>query len=71
MCLKKLFCKHKFQLLTTRRVDIDPTVGYMEHYMHIIYCPKCKKEKEVYEWKYKAIMARQKADEEYESQKPQ
>lgn len=66
MSIKQWFCNHEFQLLTTYQKDIDKSVGYRAHSMHIIYCPKCKRQEHVYEWTYRAIVERQKVDKEYE-----
>lgn len=59
MCLKKLFCKHDYKLLTSYFADIDPTVGYTKETLYIVYCPYCKKKKTMREHIYKSTMAKQ------------
>jgi hypothetical protein len=68
VCLKRLFCKHDFHLLSTYKKDVDDTVGYKLQEIHIIYCPKCKKEKHVSKHRYEAIMKRQEIDRSYNRQ---
>lgn len=64
--IKRLFCNHKYHLLSVYKKDLDKSQGYKVDNIHIIYCPKCKKETEVMAHIYKKIIERQKVDEEYE-----
>ena len=67
--IKRLFCNHDFKLVATYKRDIDKTVGYELKEIYIIYCPKCKKEKEVLRHDYDRICEKQKYDEEYRNKK--
>lgn len=64
---KKLFCNHKYHSLTSYEEDVDEGVGYKLKKFHIIYCPKCKKQKKVTDVECQAIMEKQRIEEEYES----
>lgn len=64
--LKKLFCKHSYELLHTYRQDVDDSVGYKEEDIHVVYCPKCKKELRLRPHEFGILMAKQKVNEEYE-----
>lgn len=59
MCIKRLFCRHEYKLLTSYSADVDPTVGYNKAKLYIIYCPKCNTERTVLEHVYESIMAKQ------------
>lgn len=65
---KKWFCKHEFKSLETYKMDTDPSVGYKEEQMHVVYCPKCKKQQTVTWLQYNILMAKQKVDEEYRNE---
>lgn len=64
--LKKLFCIHDFHLLTSYKKDIDRSViGHNVKTVYVVYCPKCKTEKEVLEHEYNAIVEKQRLDKEF------
>ncbi|MGL6080929.1 MAG: hypothetical protein ACRC4N_00180 [Gammaproteobacteria bacterium] len=48
-----------------REFDSDPTLGYALMDMYTVYCPKCRKQKEVDEYGFETLMNRQLADEEH------
>ncbi|MGV4321129.1 hypothetical protein [Bacillus mojavensis] len=58
---KQFRCEHDYQKLVENRRLVDSEL--IEKYL--MYCPKCKKRKTVSEYKYKAIIAQKKIDEEY------
>ncbi|QPK89891.1 hypothetical protein IEN91_05485 [Bacillus velezensis] len=58
---KQIRCKHDYEKLVDRKWVVDSEL--IEKCL--IYCPKCKKKKIVSEYKYKAIIAQKKIDEEY------
>lgn len=66
MCLKRLFCRHEYTLLTSYKTDVDETIGYKLEELFIIYCPKCKKEKTVGKVEYEKLMAKSEVDKEHE-----
>jgi hypothetical protein len=63
--LRQLFCNHEFQKVSSYKKDVDDTIGYKLADIVIIYCPKCKKQKEVLLHEYEAIMNKQRLDKEY------
>ena len=63
--LKKLFCTHEFHLLTSYKRDTDKSVGYSMKNIYVVYCPKCKTQKEVLEHEYNAIIEKQRLDKEF------
>jgi hypothetical protein len=65
LCLKRIFCKHEFQALSSYKRDVDSSVGYRLMEFYIIYCPKCGKRRDVIKYEYEAIMSRQRIDREY------
>jgi hypothetical protein len=65
LMFKKWFCKHEYQKVSSYKKDIDDTIGYKLEEVIIIYCPKCKKQKEVLTHEYEAIMNKQYLDKEY------
>lgn len=69
MCLRKLFCRHEYHLLTRYKMDTDPTIGYRSEEVCIIYCPKCKHEDTVTKHRYESIIAKQKIDKEYRDER--
>ena len=64
--IKRLFCKHKYHLLTEYR---SLTVCGIRDNMYTIYCPKCGKTKNLESYEYKCVIAKQKVDEEYERER--
>lgn len=66
---KKFFCKHTFQEVSSYTYDSDKGVGYALEKVHIVYCPKCKKEMDLIEHRFVALMGKQALDEMYEKLK--
>ena len=64
-----MFCKHDYHLLGTFEKDVDEGLGYKVEDIHAIYCPKCRKQMEVFEYEYTIIMERQKIDAQYKHKK--
>lgn len=67
--IKRLFCKHDYHLLGTFEKDIIDGLGYEVKDIHVIYCPKCAKKREVFDYEYNIIMEQQKIDNQYKHKK--
>lgn len=61
--IKQRFCRHVYHSVHEREEDVDYGVGYNLQKLHILYCPKCRKEIEVRKWQYQAILEKQRLDE--------
>jgi hypothetical protein len=60
--IRRYFCRHDFHLLNSYEKDVDSGVGYDVREVFMIYCPKCREQKEVLEHEYKATMKKQEVD---------
>lgn len=65
LTLKRLFCTHEFHLLTSYKRDTDRSVGYNVKAIFVVYCPKCKTQREVLEHEYNSIIEKQRLDKEF------
>lgn len=66
MFIKKLLCTHDYHLLTSYKAHTAER-EYKE--IFVVYCPKCKNEKTLYEVDYNKLMAKQKVIKEYRERK--
>lgn len=69
MCLRRLFCKHDYQILKTYTDDGDRTIGYRATEFCIVYCAKCKHQKTITKLSYEVMREMQRIDNEYENSK--
>lgn len=67
--IKRLFCKHSFQLAKTYIADGDETIGYKATEFAIIYCPKCKKQRTVTKMSFDVMKEIERINKEYDDGK--